>query len=248
MATTHKPSIVIDDSDDDVVIEKVIPPPLDSPFAKYGGYYSPTKSKKRTPKKRKPKTELELMDTEALTASMLDKNSQLSPEVKGMYGQVAWCHLRGWPFWPGFVCNPLMLTVDRETMEQFIPLMATHYWIYFYNCNKSAAVPHRSVVPWDDTSKPYREGYPGKSLGRTDGLAEAVDLAEKEFRLAVDDRVAWVFNRIKKKESSARAKKRKLQMEEETSTEPNTDAASTPPRSEDVTLASTPAADTNDEA
>ncbi|ETV92276.1 hypothetical protein, variant 1 [Aphanomyces invadans] len=192
------------DDDSDVVVDMVIPAPANSPFSEYGGYYSPTGGAVRR-KKRKPavpttlKTpEQELHDTAVLAARMFDQNAALSPEVKSMYSQVAWCRLRGWPYWPGYVCSPHMLAVDSETMEAFVPFMSTHYWIYFYGCNKSAAVPHSSVVPWDDASKPYREGYPSGGPHRAIGLADAVDLAE-EYKLPADERVAWVISRVKTK-------------------------------------------------
>ncbi|ETV68277.1 hypothetical protein, variant [Aphanomyces astaci] len=198
------------DSDDDVVLEKVVPAPRNTPFAEYGGYYSPTGGAVKPAKKKRkvvpaaaaitPKTpEQELQDTTALAARMFEQHASLVPEITSMYSQVAWCRLRGWPYWPGYVCSPQMLAVDADTMETFVPLMKTHYWIYFYHCNKSAAVPHSSVVPWDDQSKPYRDGYPTGGVNRTIGLAEAVDVAEKEYKLAADDRVAWVVTRVRKK-------------------------------------------------
>ncbi|ETV92280.1 hypothetical protein, variant [Aphanomyces invadans] len=196
----------------------VIPAPANSPFSEYGGYYSPTGGAVRR-KKRKPavpttlKTpEQELHDTAVLAARMFDQNAALSPEVKSMYSQVAWCRLRGWPYWPGYVCSPHMLAVDSETMEAFVPFMSTHYWIYFYGCNKSAAVPHSSVVPWDDASKPYREGYPSGGPHRAIGLADAVDLAE-EYKLPADERVAWVISRVKTKESAQAARKTRRRYE-----------------------------------
>ncbi|ETV92277.1 hypothetical protein, variant 2 [Aphanomyces invadans] len=216
------------DDDSDVVVDMVIPAPANSPFSEYGGYYSPTGGAVRR-KKRKPavpttlKTpEQELHDTAVLAARMFDQNAALSPEVKSMYSQVAWCRLRGWPYWPGYVCSPHMLAVDSETMEAFVPFMSTHYWIYFYGCNKrccttthstrTAAVPHSSVVPWDDASKPYREGYPSGGPHRAIGLADAVDLAE-EYKLPADERVAWVISRVKTKESAQAARKTRRRYE-----------------------------------
>ncbi|RHZ03328.1 hypothetical protein DYB31_006498 [Aphanomyces astaci] len=144
------------DSDDDVVLEKVVPAPRNTPFAEYGGYYSPTGGAVKPAKKKRkvvpaaaamtPKTpEQELQDTTALAARMFEQHASLVPEITSMYSQVAWCRLRGWPYWPGYVCSPQMLAVDADTMETFVPLMKTHYWIYFYHCNKSKIWYFRKV-------------------------------------------------------------------------------------------------------
>ncbi|KAF0699531.1 Aste57867_9906 [Aphanomyces stellatus] len=201
--TTDERAAAVDDGhesdDSDVVIEKVVAAPQNTLVGRYGGYYSPTRAK-RGPKKRKVLPKEVQVSKEQLGKLMLLKNDALSMEIRSMYGQVAWCHLRGWPYWPGYVCNPLMLTVDDETMKLFVPKIETHYWIYFYNCNKGAAVPHAAVVAWDDTSKPFREGYPRKGPNSTVGLWDAIALADKEFHLPANDRVAWVLKKISKKD------------------------------------------------
>ncbi|CAK4500801.1 unnamed protein product [Aphanomyces euteiches] len=169
-------------------------------------------------RKAAPVQKIELADGNGMAEQLLELNEKLPAEVKGMYGRVVWAQMRGYPYWPGYVCDPTMLTNDYESMKIFLPQIETHYWVYFYDSDNrwrlnsdmsmtglfSAAIPYTKVAPWEDTSKPYRTGYfPGlpankksKLISQTAKMKPAIELAEREQQLPSENRIAWVLQKV----------------------------------------------------
>ncbi|RHY30722.1 hypothetical protein DYB32_004070 [Aphanomyces invadans] len=98
----------------------------------------------------------------SLSAQFLAKSSELVSQDKAMYGQVAWARIRGYPYWPGYICDPKMLVHDYVSMQKYLPLMDTHFWVYFYQTNNSAPVLRADIALWEDSSKPFHDGFPTK--------------------------------------------------------------------------------------
>ncbi|KAF0695334.1 Aste57867_13845 [Aphanomyces stellatus] len=149
-----------------------------------------------------------------LADRLLEMSSKLGPDVTKMYGQVTWNLMRGFPYWPGYICNPNLLLNNEQSMKKFAPLVETHYWVYFYGTNNGAAVLHKNVVPYDDKALPYREGYPNtkpikkqkNSANRMAGFPEAVEIADSEHQLPLEARVSWVFKKVNTQDVVIRAK------------------------------------------
>ncbi|RHY69890.1 hypothetical protein DYB34_005645 [Aphanomyces astaci] len=173
----------------------------------------PTKSQPRKqPATKKPVDTSRWDDVfESMSAQFLAKSDELMAQDKAMYGQVAWARIRGYPYWPGYICDPKMLVNDYVSIQKFLPMMDTHFWVYFYQANNSAPVLRSQVALWEDTSKPFQDGFPykkGKPL-KNPKFDEAKDIAAVEFQLPIEKRVAWVVVKVLDKETTGEKQARK---------------------------------------
>ncbi|RHY98182.1 hypothetical protein DYB26_013240, partial [Aphanomyces astaci] len=173
----------------------------------------PTKSQPRKqPATKKPVDTSRWDDVfESMAAQFLAKSDELMAQDKAMYGQVAWARIRGYPYWPGYICDPKMLVNDYVSIQKFLPMMDTHFWVYFYQANNSAPVLRSQVALWEDTSKPFQDGFPykkGKPL-KNPKFDEAKDIAAVEFQLPIEKRVAWVVVKVLDKETAGEKQARK---------------------------------------
>ncbi|ETV87469.1 hypothetical protein H257_01032 [Aphanomyces astaci] len=173
----------------------------------------PTKSQPRKQHATKKPVDTSRWDDvfESMSAQFLAKSDELMAQDKAMYGQVAWAKIRGYPYWPGYICDPKMLVNDYVSIQKFLPMMDTHFWVYFYQANNSAPVLRSQVALWEDTSKPYQDGFPskkGKPL-KNPKFDEAKDIAAVEFQLPIEKRVAWVVLKVLDKETTGEKQARK---------------------------------------
>jgi hypothetical protein len=58
------------------------------------------------------------------------------------YGQVVWAHMRGFQYWPGFVCDPALL--GKKELAAYDP--ETKHWVYFYGSNNRCAASLHTYI------------------------------------------------------------------------------------------------------
>ncbi|RLN59828.1 hypothetical protein BBJ28_00010370 [Nothophytophthora sp. Chile5] len=123
----------------------------------------------------------------------------LSEDVKakyGLFGEIVWAKMGGYPYWPGVITDPRLLPLKLQ--EAALKVVGTKYFVFFYVSNNlyasgspGAAVSYKMIESWDDTKFNYREGHPekdSKAPKRRTILMEAIELADKEIKLPVEER------------------------------------------------------------
>jgi len=97
-----------------------------------------TKVMTKTPKRKADQIDEESSGESTESEDELDKivaqkKSKLPEEITKMYGQVVWCRLQGFPYWPAYVFDPTLLAT--KMLKSYEHVMDTKYMMYFYQSN-----------------------------------------------------------------------------------------------------------------
>ncbi|KAL3663541.1 hypothetical protein V7S43_011428 [Phytophthora oleae] len=164
-----------------------------------------TKGAKRGPKpgrKKKAAAEPE-PDSDEEQRKVEKKVDTLSDDIKGRFGQIVWAKMGGYPYWPCIITDPRLL--PQKLQQTAMKTLETKFLVFFFVSNNYAAVAFKWIEPWDDTKNNYREGFPekdSKAPKRRVKLMEAIELADKEIKLPVEERADGLLKPQEKVEAA----------------------------------------------
>eukprot|EP00644_Phytophthora_capsici_P006862 jgi/Phyca11/504513/fgenesh2_kg.PHYCAscaffold_8_\ len=150
-----------------------------------------TKGAKRGPKPgRKKKAAVEPEpDSDEEQKEAEKKVNALGEDIKSRFGQIVWAKMGGYPYWPCIITDPRLL--PQKLQQTALKTLETKFLVFFFVSNNYAAIGFKSIEPWDDSKHNYREGFPekdAKAPKRRVKLMEAIELADKEIKLPVQER------------------------------------------------------------
>ncbi|CAI5708801.1 unnamed protein product [Peronospora destructor] len=161
-----------------------------------------TKKAGKTPG-RKKKVSVESEEDNAMDEQVEAENkvNALSDEIKSRFGQIVWAKMGGYPYWPCIITDPRLLPLKLQ--ETALKVLETKYLVFFYVSNNFAPVSFKKIESWDDTKFKYREGHPekdSKAPKRRVKLMEAIEAADKETKLPIEERANGILRPIEKVE------------------------------------------------
>ncbi|KAG7396281.1 hypothetical protein PHYBOEH_002548 [Phytophthora boehmeriae] len=162
------------------------------------------KTIKKTPGRKKKNPEPEPLSEDEEQRRVELKVAALSDEIKSKFGQVVWAKMGGYPYWPCIITDPRLL--PPKLQESIIKVLDSKYLVYFYVTNNFAPVSFKLIEAWDDTKFNYREGHPekdSKAPKRRVKLMEAIELADKEVKLPVEERANGLLKPEQRPEPAA---------------------------------------------
>ncbi|TMW57108.1 hypothetical protein Poli38472_003033 [Pythium oligandrum] len=153
----------------------------------------PTKRAKATtpkPKKKPGRPKKHAEDSDDEDAELAKRVDALPEEIKSKYGTIVWVKMGGYPYWPALVVDPRFLSPKLQAQALKDP--ENKCVVCFYQTQDFSPSLFKNIESWDDTKFPYREGHPtkdAKAPKRRDKLMIAIDLADKDALLPVEERM-----------------------------------------------------------
>ncbi|CAH0493415.1 unnamed protein product [Peronospora farinosa] len=162
-----------------------------------------TKKTGKPPGRKKKVVVVESEEDHAMDEQMEaeKKVNALSDEIKSRFGQIVWAKMGGYPYWPCIITDPRLL--PSKLQETALKVLETKYLVFFYVSNNFAPVSFKRIESWDDTKFKYREGHPekdSKAPKRRVKLMEAIEAADKETKLPIEERANGLVRPIERAE------------------------------------------------
>ncbi|EGZ21218.1 hypothetical protein PHYSODRAFT_492141 [Phytophthora sojae] len=132
------------------------------------------------------------------------KVEALSDDIKGRFGQVVWAKMGGYPYWPCIITDPRLL--PKKLQDTAVKALETKFLVFFFVSNNFAPVLFKMIEPWDDTKFNYRAGHPekdSKAPKRRVKLMEAIEVADKEIKLPIEERADGLLKPVENVEEES---------------------------------------------